>query len=783
MRVEDKTAELVEITAVLERMSRTARSEIGVSLLREMVPAASVNAARQRQEQLKSYIRYVETRGELPWDERIKPLGSLLESARDSAVLAGGELLLFRILIGLSKRIKEVLREARKEIPGIEKLSEGIRDLEVELGKLQVLSDDGELYDSASEKLARVRLSLRDLTFRARSRCAALSSEPGMTPMLQDRVVHFRNGRFALLVRAEDSGRFDGIAIDRSSSGKGVYMEPKELVSLNNRIEILRREENEEERRILSSLTVMLLEKGLPILETESALARIDVLYACDQFMAESSWTLPELEGRSRFHFQDLRNPLIGKECVPVSIHCGERFRQLIITGPNTGGKTVVLKSVAIGIFLALSGLPVPAAEGTRVGWIDHMAADIGDEQGIEQSLSTFSSHIRRIIAMMEKAGKDSLFLLDELGAGTDPQEGAALGIAILEALKERGSLVLATTHHNPIKRYALGSRGVEAAGMEFDPATLAPTFKLIMGLPGKSNALFIAERLGMPKEVIDLAREHLSGEARAAEQVMAELFDKQVELESAGTALAEERKNLASLRRKLEDRIRGVDEKQEKILEEADKKAKAIMDKAERTALEMLNRLRGAAESSARREFGKSKEEMQPLKDRINRREKSLARKRMEREGVPRVGDVVKLIGTEARGVVESIKGDKAAVVAGSMTIEVPLKDLTRVEGKAPPPAAGLSQIAHAPVPRGVPSSIMVRGMTVDEAIPEMEVYLDRAFRAGYGEVVIIHGRGEGILRREVHSLCRGLPYVADFRLGHASEGGCGVTIVSFRR
>ena len=783
MKIEQRTADLAEITSVLERMSRRTRSEAGRSMLRGMLPAPSIKAARQRQELLKSYARYVETRGELPWDERMKPLGPLLENAGETALLSGVELLPFRILIGLSKRIKESLREARNDIPGVERLAEGIRDLDEEFEKLQVLSDDGELYDGASEKLAELRLSLRDLTSRARSRCAAISVEPSLAPMLQDRVGRFRNGRFALLVRAEDSGRFDGIVLDRSSSGKGVYLEPKELVPLNNRIQVLRREESEEERRILSALTAMILARRLPLLETESAVARIDVLYACDRFLVEPPWTLPELDDRSRFHFKELWNPLIGKECVPVSIHCGERFRQLIITGPNTGGKTVVLKSVAIGIFLALSGFPVPAAEGTQVGWIDFMAADIGDEQGIEQSLSTFSSHIRRIIAMMEKAGKDSLLLLDELGAGTDPQEGAALGIAILEALRERGSLVLATTHHNPIKRYALGSRGVEAAGMEFDPATLAPTFRLIMGLPGKSNALFIADRLGMPMNIIDSAREHLSEETRTGEKVMAELFDKQVELEATGAAMAEERKELASLRRELEEKIRGLDEKQERILEAADKKASAVVDEAEKAALEMLNRLRGASESSARREYGKARKEMQPLKDGLIDRDGSRSKKRMEREGVPRAGDVVRLAGTEVRGVVESVKGDKATVVAGSMTIEVPLKDLTREKGKAPPQTAGPALVSHVPAPRGVPPSIMVRGMTVDEALPEVEVYLDRAFRAGYGEVVIIHGRGEGILRRAVHSLCRSLPYVDDFRLGNAGEGGYGVTVVSFRR
>lgn len=783
MRVEAGTAELVEIPSVLERLSRRTRSETGKLMLQGMLPAVSVKGARERQDLLRSFMRYRDIRGEMTWDGRLKPLAPLFDSARETALLTGAELLQFRILIGLSKRIREDIRGAREEVPGIERLAEGIRDLEKELDRLQVISDDGQLYDHASKELAGIRSSLRDLTSRARAKCSELTSRANLAPMLQDRVVHFRKGRFALLVRVEDSGRFEGIAMDRSSSGKGVYIEPKEVVPLNNRIEILRGEEREEERRILSSLTAMLLEKESHIAETELALARIDVLHASAQFLDERNWILPELDDRSRFHFQNLWNPLIGQGCVPVSIHCGERFRQLVITGPNTGGKTVVLKSVAIAVFLALSGLPVPAAEGTLVGWIDYLAADIGDEQGIEQSLSTFSSHVRRIITMMEKAGRDSLLMLDELGAGTDPQEGAALGIAILEALKDRRSLVLATTHHNPIKRYALGSSGVETAGMEFDPVTLAPTFRLIMGIPGKSNALFIAERLGMPKNVIESAREHLLGEARTTEQIMSELFDKQAELESAGVAMAEERKELASLRRELEEKIKRINDRQEKIIGAADRRAREIMEEAERSAREMLSRLEGAAESAARKEYGKAKKDSQPLKERISRREESLAKKRIEREGIPQVGDSVRLGGTEAMGVVESIAGGKAVVVAGSMRVEAPLESLVKVREKATPAAERKAPTLHAPAPRGVPSSIMVRGMTVDEALPEVEIYLDRAFRAGYGEVVVIHGRGEGILRRAVHSLCKSLPYVTDFRLGRADEGGYGVTIVSFRR
>ncbi|MDT8285073.1 MAG: Smr/MutS family protein, partial [Thermovirgaceae bacterium] len=646
----------------------------------------------------------------------------------------------------------------------------------------QVIADDGELYDHASPDLERIRKELHLLRLNARRKCAELSVSQSFAPFLMDRVTHFRKGRLTLLVRMEDVHRFEGIAHDRSGSGKGVYIEPRELVPLNNRIEILRSEESEEERKILTRLTSMVIEKKTAITEAENSVALVDIIYACARIMEEPGWSLPELVDSSRFYFRDLWNPLIGPGCVPIDIHCGDRFRQLVITGPNTGGKTVVLKSVSIAVFLALSGLPVPAAEGSVVGGMDFLAADIGDEQGIEQSLSTFSSHISRIVMMIERAGRDSLLLLDELGAGTDPQEGAALGVAILEKLREKRCLVLATTHHNPIKRFAVTSRGIESASMEFDPVTFSPTFNLLMGVPGKSNAILIARRLGMPDDVISAAERNLSGDNISAEQLMEEIFEKQVELERAGKESAEERRRLVMMQNDLEERIRHFAQKEDKILIEANNMAIKILEEAEETARKLLKGMEKAAESAARREFEKNREGVSSLKKNIAGREESLQKKQTDREETPEPGDTVRIAGTEARGVVESIDGEKAVVVAGVMRIDVPLESLIRVKPEKGAQKKTPSASFNIPAPSGVPSSIMVRGMTIDEAMPEVEVYLDRAFRSGHGEVVVIHGRGEGILRRAVHALCADLPYVTGYRLGNADEGGYGVTVVSFR-
>lgn len=782
MKMEPRTAALVEIPRVLEKLSRRTRSETGQSAFISISPAGSAEQAGRRQTLLRSYIRYRNTYGEFPWDSSLRPVSSLLQSARQSSFLSGEELLRFRVLLGLAMRIRGAARDAKEEVPGIEGLAEGIGDLSAELAALQVIADDGELYDHASPDLERTRKDLHETGVRARSKCSELSGSQSLAPFLQDRITHFRKGRLTLLVRLEDSHRLEGIVHDRSGSGKGVYIEPRELVPLNNRIEILRSEESEEERKILTRLTAIVIEKRNAITDAEKAVAMVDVMYACASTMEEPGWSLPGLVERSRFYFRDLWNPIIGPDCVPMNIHCGERFRQLVITGPNTGGKTVVLKSVSIAVFMALSGLPVPAAEGSVVGDVDFLAADIGDEQGIEQSLSTFSSHISRIVMMMERAGPDSLLLLDELGAGTDPQEGAALGIAILEKLREKRCLVLATTHHNPIKRFAVTSKGIESASMEFDPTTFSPTFNLLMGVPGKSNAILIARRLGMPDDVISTAEKNLSGGNISAERLMEEIFDKQVELERAGKEAAEERRRLALMQKDLEDRIGHFARREDKILIEADNRARKILEEAEEAARKLLKGMEKAAESAARREFEKNREGVSSLKKKIAAREESLQKKQAEREGSPEPGDTVKIAGTEARGVVESIDGEKAVVAAGALRIDVPLKKLVRVKVEKGALRKTPADSFHVPVPSGVPSSIMVRGMTIDEAMPEVEVYLDRAFRSGHGEVLVIHGRGEGILRRAVHALCANLPYVTDYRLGNADEGGYGATVVSFR-
>ncbi|MEA3507689.1 MAG: Smr/MutS family protein, partial [Synergistota bacterium] len=438
-------------------------------------------------------------------------------------------------------------------------------------------------------------------------------------------------------------------------------------------------------------------------------------------------------------------------------------------------------KTTAVIVFLALCGLPVPVTEGSMVGAVDAIMADIGDEQGIEQNLSTFSSHIKRTIHMMETAAPASLLLLDELGAGTDPQEGAALGIAVLQELAQKQCLVLATTHHNPVKAWAISEPGVETASVEFDPVSLSPTFRLMMGIPGRSNALLVAGKLGMPESVIEKARDTLKGGHASVEEIVAELQEKQVHLEAMEAGLAEERRRLSALTRESEDLQNRILSSKDRIISEADLKAQQILAEAEESAKELVKGLEGAAQSAASRHMENRRKETQRMKKEISKREEERIRAQAQQAGgPPAVGDHAFIAGTSTRGVVERINGKKAELRAGLLKIEVPVGKLIRT-AKGPEPETPLPSPAKVSRPKHVSSSIMVRGMTIDEAMPNVERYLDQAFRAGHGEVTVIHGRGEGILRREVHALCARLKYVSQYRLGGPGEGGYGVTVVSF--
>jgi DNA mismatch repair protein MutS2 len=792
----------LEIPKVLAVIKRDCRSDLGASYLDSASPAKDMEELRSRRELFAAVEQYRDRRGELPWNHRLSAVGYLLDDARSSGMLLGTELLLVRRLIRGAEILKEALAAVRAEWPVFSLILKNLHDFSREREALSVIEDDGRLRDDASDRLRRIREDSRRVRTRIKSRGQNILSDPTLANMLQERVLSLRNGRHAVLVRADAAPNFPGLAMERSGSGNSVYMEPHSLMELNNEHAILAGDENTEERRVLRSLTGRMMERAGAILDAERALGMIDLFYALSEKIRRDKWRVPLLSDASLFDFRRARHPLLREHAVPIDIFCGGKFRILVVTGPNTGGKTVALKTAGVCACLGWYGFPIPAGEESVLGAIGDIRCDIGDEQSIEQNLSTFSAHISQIMNILAAAAEGSLILLDELGAGTDPDEGAALGIAVLDELRLKKSLVLATTHHNPIKRYALTCADVESASAEFDINTLSPTYRLSVGIPGRSNALLIAEKLGMPKHILKRAHDALRNKEISMEEIIGELQEKRAAMERENNMLERTRAEIERTRSEYEAELRALTDKRDKLLEEADKQALGIVENAEKTAKSLLKTMEMSSRPDAERNLGRVKKHFDRIRKQTERREDERLEHRFARDAKPlEPGDAVVVAGTSSIGTISEIRHDKAVVIAGAARMEMPLKLLRRASG-GDMKSAGASaraerkggitlnagdgsrvKITVPPPPSGVPSSIMIRGMTIDEAMPAAALYLDRAYRAGYGEVSVIHGRGEGILRREVQMLCKRLPYVDSYRLGGEGEGGYGITIVRFKR
>jgi len=785
--VSSRALEIFEFEKILALFTPYCRTSLGEQCFLKSQPFSGREFLERHHRILEQYRGCTEKEEGFPKIEGIEPLGNLLDKAKESGILFGEELLLFQRIFALGIRIRAFMGERQEEYPDLSEYVKKIRDFQQEHALLGVLDADGFLYDHASPRLGDLRLRIRNLKSKARSLGNSLLNDPSFAGKLQERVLSFRDGRFAVLVKKEHVNSLSGILLYSSSSGNSAYMEPSSLVSLNNELSMAVQEEKEEERRILRELTQAILFREKPVRLLEEVMAFLDLLYAVTCMMAEKKWVLPQIEKKTSFSLRKARHPLLGKSAVPLDLSCGGRNLSIVITGPNTGGKTVALKTVAVAVLLFWYGLPAPVEEGSRIGDFDNLLADIGDEQSITQSLSTFSGHIKNIVAMLKDATERSLVILDELGAGTDPQEGAALGIAILEAFLQRRSLVLATTHHNPLKRYALTTPRIEAASMEFDPVTASPTYRLIVGIPGKSNAILIAERYGLDKQVLRRAREVVLEQSDPLEVSENRLFEKELLLDKKERELSFSLQKVAEKKKDLDEKIAYLEDAKENILRKSDDEARKLLREAEEKAKNLLKLAKtdSGGEAQSRREH--VKRDVNKLKKTLDaREEKRFRRKSMEKQSIsPAPGMFVEIIDSKVKGEILQVKNSKVTVQAGGLHIEVPFHKVRIASAPEKKDTGKPGRLSSSPsVVSGerIGTSIMIRGMTVDEAMPLMEQYLDKAFRHGYDAVTVIHGRGEGILRREVHRICKSLPYVTSYSLGEPHEGGVGVTIVHFR-
>ncbi len=643
-----------------------------------------------------------------------------------------------------------------------------------------------EMADAASPALATIRRKIRNASARARDQLDKLVRSPSHQKHLQESIITQRGGRYVVPVKAEFRGEVPGLVHDTSSSGATVFIEPMSVVEANNEIRVLQSEELEEINRILRELSAEAGEFADGIIHSYKCAVELNVIFAKAQTAYRMKAVTPTVREDGVTELHAARHPLIHKEkVVPTDISLGKSFDTLIITGPNTGGKTVALKTVGLLSLMAMCGLMIPAGEGSEVSVFDHILADIGDEQSIEQSLSTFSAHMTNIISILKAADEKSLVLLDELGAGTDPVEGAALAAAIIEELRGKGVKLACTTHYAELKAYALQTPGVENGCCEFDVESLRPTYRLLIGVPGKSNAFAISKRLGLEERIVDRAGELVSRESSEFEKVIGRLEEDrrklQDELELAKKAAARARDSIREAEAKQAEA--GVQAKRE--LEQARKEATDIVAKTRRQADALLNELDEmrrqknkslSAEQKARLRSGMR--DMEASADPVHRRE--VGDYTLPRE--LRTGDNVLIFDLDKKAVVlEAPRDGQALVQAGIIKTRVDVKNLRLLEEKQKDRPRGRTVTKNVSAPEAG-TSLDLRGMNADEALMEVDSFLDRVGRMGLAQVTIIHGKGTGVLRAAVQKHLRRCPGVKSFRLGAFGEGESGVTIVELK-
>ena len=718
--------------------------------------------------------------------EGFPDLRGCLKRAHAALYLSPGELLGVARCLKAIRLCKEAL-ESAEDCPLLGNLAQWLqahRSIEEEIGRC--IAGEEEISDGASPALLRIRRSMRIANDRVRERLGNMIRSATFQKYLQEPLVTIRNGRFVLPVKQEYRQNVPGLIHDQSGSGATLFIEPTAVVELGNEYKKLLGEEEEEIQRILSELTALCAPYSQDILEGLGILGQVDLAFAKARLGREMEGVQPEMDQQGFLRIIKGRHPLIPKEqVVPIDVWLGEEFTTLIITGPNTGGKTVTLKTVGLFALMAQSGLFIPAQTGSRLPVFQAVYGDIGDEQSIEQSLSTFSSHMTNIVEILKQADAGSLVLLDELGAGTDPVEGAALAMSILEELHSRGCRTVATTHYSEIKAFALTRAGMENASMEFDVDRLCPTYRLFIGIPGKSNAFEISKRLGMEERLIEKAREYLKGEDVKFEDVISGAEAQRRQAEEERRLAAAERDATAKLREEMEKQRARLEGERETLRAKAREDSRRLVNETREEMEKLVAAIRaipGLDQRAADRVIQRSR-------DALRKREADLAepleKKSQDPGAAPkqvRPGETVRILSLDQKATVLSpadAKGD-VQVQAGIMKLTVKLKDLRLIQDTAPTKGVGKVQLD---TQRQGGLELDVRGKLVDEAILEVDRYIDNCLMSGLDQVSIIHGKGTGALRAGIQDYLKRDKRVKSYRMGAYGEGDAGVTVVTLKK
>ena len=784
-----KVLQTLEYDKIRRRLAEYAATSLGKVRAEQLEPCSDFEEVKRLLKITDEAVKVERLKGGAPFGG-IRDIHAALHRARIGGTLNASELLDIANTIAGGRRLKRFLHAVHEQdaVPLLIELSEPVsEDRTVEQKIRSCIDENAAVLDSASPELARIRQELRSSESRAREKLEQMIRTPSVQKMLQDAIITIRGDRYVIPVKQEYRGHFGGLVHDQSASGATLFIEPEAIVALNNRLRELKIREEREIEQILANLTGFVAEAFEELSATIEALGELDFVFAKAGLAREQKATLPIMNDRGFIKLKKGRHPLIDPEhVVPLDVELGNQFTTIIVTGPNTGGKTVSLKTVGLLSLMAMSGLFIPAQDGSQMCVFDAIYADIGDEQSIEQNLSTFSSHLTNIIGILKGMTPKSLVLLDELGAGTDPSEGSALAIAILEYIHRMGCRVMATTHYSELKAYAFERKGVINASMEFDVQTLSPTYRLLVGVPGRSNAFAIAERLGLPRSILEMARGRVDEDDRRVETMIASLEANRIAAEAERNSAEQIRKEAAELRRQLEEERERFREKRDKLLAKAEEEAKNAVAKARKEAEDVIRELRrlaleerGAVKEHKLIEAKRRLDEAVPeLREKEDRRS---VRKSQDRIGP---GDEVRVISLGQKGHVVEIEGGEATVQLGILKMKVNLSDLEKT-GQAPqekPKQQTKASLKRTRDTDSVRTELDLRGSNLEEAIIETDRFLDESILAGLGQVYVIHGKGTGVLRTGLQEFFRKHKHVKSYRLGNYGEGGSGVTVVELK-
>lgn len=790
-----KVLTTLEYTKIIDLLTEKADSEPGKKLCRELVPSTDLSAIRTAQRETKDALARLFRIGSTSFGSN-RDLGFSIRSLEIGSSLSMSELLKLASFLDNVSRIKTYGKKEREDFPNdsLDAYFEGLTPMTQLANEINrcILSEE-EMADDASPRLKSIRRSKLSTNEKIHSQLTSMVNGAYRT-FLQDAVITMRDNRYCIPVKAEYKSQVSGMVHDQSSTGSTFFIEPAAVVNLNNQLKELDLQEQEEIEVILGDLSSQAAVHTSELAADQKIMTTLDFIFAKAKLAMEQNATEPIFNTEHYIQIRKGRHPLLDKKkAVPIDVRLGKDFDLLVITGPNTGGKTVSLKTVGLFTLMGQAGLHIPALDRSELSIFSEVYADIGDEQSIEQSLSTFSSHMTRVVHILQHADADSLCLFDELGAGTDPTEGAALAIAILNYLHDRGIRTMATTHYSELKIYALSTNFVENACCEFDVETLRPTYRLLIGIPGKSNAFAISSKLGLSDEIINAAKEQISKEDESFEDVIADLEQSRVTIEKEQQEIAEYKERIRTLQEQLQKKNEKIDQAKDKILRDANEKARAILQEAKDVADETIRDFNKVGASADIKELEKKR---QKVRDKINEKNGKLAlgnsqKKPANQKTVDpkklKKGDSVKIISMNLKGIVNTLPDAKGNlfVQCGIMRMQTNINDLVPVkEETITAPALQRTNTGKLKMSKSfsVSSEINLLGCTVDEAIAKLDKYLDDAYLAHLPSVRVVHGKGTGALRSAVQSHLKRLKYVKEYRLGEYGEGDAGVTIVTFK-